>query len=201
MYAHARERALDKPARCVQNKGMKENPAPAAESVKGKPAKYTATAGASICEAVAGGASLRKACAVAGIGIATARRWMEQRPDFGQMYARACEKRQSLMEERIQELYEMAHDVAKDDVNPNAKIQAVKLELDGIKWQLSKLQPARYGEKQQIEVSGKGCEPVRVASELNELTPEAQETLLDRLRDIARREMALAAKEQEESRQ
>lgn len=163
--------------------------------------KYKATAGTSICEAVAGGASLRKACAVAGIGIATARRWMEQRPDFGQMYARACETRQCLMEERIQELYEMAHDVAKDDVNPNAKIQAVKLELDGIKWQLSKLQPARYGEKQQIEVTGKGCEPVRVASELNELTPEAQETLLDRLRDIARREMALAAKEQEESRQ
>lgn len=165
---------------------------------RGAKDKYTATAAASICEAVEDGASLRKACAAAGIGIATARRWMEKRPDLAERYARACFHRQTLMEERLQELYELGHEVARDEMNPNAKIQAVKLEIDGIKWQLSKLQPARYGDKQQIEVTGKGGEPVRVASELNELTPEAQESLLDRLRDIARREMALEAMAREE---
>lgn len=177
---------------------MRENPAPAAGRGKGQPTKYTPALATAICEAVEDGASLRKACTAAGVGVATARRWMEKRPDFAERYARACSQRQNMMEERLLELYELGHEVAKDEINPNAKIQAVKIEIDSIKWQLSKLQPGRYGDKQQIEVTGKGGEPVRVASELNELTPEAQESLLDRLRDIARREMELEAMAKEE---
>lgn len=160
---------------------------------RGRKDKYTATAAASICEAVEGGASLRKACAAAGVGLATARRWMEKNTGFADHYARACIHRQNMMEERLLELYEMGHEVAKEEENTNAKIQAVKLEIDGIKWQLSKLQPARYGDKQQIELTGKGGNPVRVASELNELTPEAQKALLEKMRGIARREMKFEA--------
>lgn len=164
----------------------------------GRPTKYTATAATAICEAVSDGASLRKACAGAGVSITTACGWMEKRADFAERYARACSQRQTRMEERLIELYELGHEVAKDEINPNAKIQAVKLEIEGIKWQLSKLQPARYGDKQHIEVTGKEGAPVRVASEINELTPEAQDALLARMRDIARREQALAELEKAE---
>lgn len=166
---------------------------------KGRKPTYTAAAGAMICAAIAEGASLRKACAAAGVKYATAQLWKESKKAFADLYARACETRRNRLEERLQELFELVHTVAGEE-NAGAKVQAVKVEIDSIKWILSKWQPARYGDKQHIEVYGKeDAPPVHVAADFSELTPEAQDITLARLRDIVRREQALREREREET--
>ena len=62
------------------------------------------------------------------------------------------------MEERLLDLCEQAHEVAQDANSGHARVQAVKLEIDTLKWQLCKLMPARYGDKQTLEMMG-NCVP------------------------------------------
>ena len=122
---------------------------------KGQGSRYTVAVGERICARVAEGMSLRKATAEEHIGIATALRWAAAHPAFAERYARACETRLSVLEDRLLELMELGHEVARDEGCGNARLQAVKLEIDTIKWMLCKLVPKRFGDKSQMEITGK----------------------------------------------
>ena len=119
---------------------------------KGRPAKYTAPLATAICEAVEDGASLRRACVAAGVRYATAQGWLKSKPAFADRYARACEIRLSLLEDRITELLEDLEKAAFDPENGMRLIQAIKIEIDAVKWQLCKLIPRRYGNAAQMEL-------------------------------------------------
>lgn len=122
---------------------------------KGRPAKYTAPLATAICEAVEDGASLRRACVAAGVRYATAQGWLKSKPAFADQYARACEIRLSLLEDRITELLEDLEKAAFDPENGMRLIQAIKIEIDAVKWQLCKLIPRKYGDRTQMTLETK----------------------------------------------
>ena len=134
---------------------MRENPAPAAGRGKGQPTKYTPALATAICEAVEDGASLRRACSAAGVRYATAQGWLKSKPPFADRYARACEIRLALLEDRITELLEDIRAAAYDTENGMRLIQAIKIEIDTVKWQLCKLIPRRYGDRTQMTLETK----------------------------------------------
>lgn len=181
---------------------MKESALPDAVTVRSKerPSKYTAAVADAICEAVADGASLRAACRAVGVKYPTAQLWRKTKPDFADRYARACECRLDALEDKLLDLYALGHEVALDSEHGRERLQAVKLEIDSIKWTLCKLRPARYGERQSVELNGNAdAPPVRVTSDFNELTEEAQRELLDRMHNMVKRVHALEEMEKEET--
>ncbi len=113
----------------------------------GRPRKYNEALAERLCDAIADGLSLKRAAALCGVGPSSVRRWMDAVPGFKARYARACELRLLLLEEKLLDLCEEGHDAAVDSEGGSARLRAVKLEIDTIKWQLSKLLPRQYGEK------------------------------------------------------
>lgn len=107
-----------------------------------------------VCAAVAEGSTLTTEARALGIPRRTLRRWVES-PGIKPAYEDACKARLELMEERLAELCRLAHDAAQDGQNPVAKIRACELEIHTLQWQLAKLYPARYGDKSQLELTGK----------------------------------------------
>jgi len=105
------------------------------------------------------GMSLRKA--LSGIGTpnrTTFYEWLEESEELANQYARACEARQ---ENKYEEILEIADDDSDTffDENGNkrvdsAAVQKKRLQIDARKWQLSKENPKKYGDKIQQEHSG-----------------------------------------------
>lgn len=133
---------------------MKKQP----KKAKGRTAaggRYTKALAARICEAIAAGESMRKAAAENGVPNPTVMRWVRSRPAFAEQYARACETRLGVQEEKLFDLMAQGHLAAMDPECGNARLQAVKLEIDTLKWMLSKLLPKKYGEASRLELDGK----------------------------------------------
>lgn len=120
---------------------------------KEKERTYPKRKAALIFEAVAGGASLRKACKEHGVSHSTVLGWCQDFPEADNQYARACATRTKGKLERLQELYELAHDAAECE-NGNLQLQAIKIELDSTRWEMSKLLPA-FGDIQSVRVEHK----------------------------------------------
>lgn len=139
---------------------------------------------AAICDAVAKGESLRAAARSCGISESTARKWRKERPAFEQAYKEACQARLLAMEERLIDLCALAHEVAQDTSAGHARVQAVKLEIDTLKWQLSKLLPTKYGDKQTLEMTGKDGSPLHHAATPEQLAAMAEQIAAARQRII-----------------
>ena len=109
-----------------------------------------------ICERLAAGESLRKAC-VDGPDPSTILRWTEDNDAFAQQYARARSAGYSLLAD---ELVEIADDSTNDtytdedgNVRTNQEVVArSRLRVDTRKWMLSKMLPKVYGDK--LELGG-----------------------------------------------
>lgn len=127
---------------------------PTAKPGKGRPSRYTQALAERICAAVANGKSLRIAAGAEGVKWPTARDWLQKHAAFSDQYARACEARLELLEGRMLELMERGHEVAMDETCAAQRLNAVKLEMDNIKWILCKLLPRKYGEKAALELTG-----------------------------------------------
>ena len=81
--------------------------------------------------------------------------WLNKYPEFAKRYARACEVRQESKFEEILEIADDDSDTYYDEagnkrVDP-AAVQKKRLQIDARKWQLSKENPKKYGEKIQHE--------------------------------------------------
>lgn len=122
---------------------------------KGGQSRYTVAAGERICARVAEGMSLRKAAGEEHVTHSTVLEWAAAHPAFADQYARACERRLAVLQDRILELMELGHEVALDTECGNVRLQAVKLEIDTLKWLLCKLVPKKYGDRTQMEITGK----------------------------------------------
>lgn len=118
----------------------------------GRPRVYTKELGDKICDLIASGLSLRKVCKLDGIPSRdTISQWIVNDKDFSDQYARACRFRREEKFDELEEITEIVEDV-----------QRARLKIDVIKWQLSKEEPKKYGDKVDITSDGEKLQPVLV---------------------------------------
>lgn len=111
-------------------------------AVRGRPSEYTDEEGDAICSWIAQGKSLRSYCRLEGRAIDTIYRWLRERPDFRERYARAHDDRADSLAD---ELTDIADEVSAASME---EIQAAKLRIETRKWIASKLKPTKWGEQQ-----------------------------------------------------
>jgi hypothetical protein len=129
-----------------------------------RPSKYTQKLGDSICEAILNEETLREIGKKEGFpSAATILRWVSDNPEFREQYARAMAMRAELM---FEELLEIADDGSNDWMEVKKgdyegwrengeAIARSRLRVDARKWALSKMLPKKYGDKVELEHSGK----------------------------------------------
>lgn len=119
-----------------------------------------------ICDALAGGSSLRKAAEAEGMSHATVLLWVREHSHFADQYARAREAGYALLAD---ELIQIADDGKNDtytDDDGNVRtdqdvVSRSRLRLDTRKWLLSKMLPKVYGDKLTQEHTGPNGGPIQ----------------------------------------
>lgn len=138
---------------------------PKAEPNKGgRPCSYTTELGNAICDHVSNRVSVWKICAMDGMPSEdTIYRWKRTIPEFSENYARAVKRRAEARQDRIDFIAEQCGaGTLKPDV--------ARIMIDAEKWQMSKEQPKKYGDKLEIDtpedgVIGKAMSATTVAIE------------------------------------
>lgn len=121
----------------------------------GRPSTFTPALGAALCEAIANGLSLRKACELPGMpSTSTAIVWLadEAKAEFQAQYACAREARADYLAEELLEIADDGtNDTQTDDEGRVRVDQDViarsRLRVDARKWLASKMAPKKYGDK------------------------------------------------------
>lgn len=109
------------------------------------PTKDTPELRAAILERISRGESLRRICQDKDlVSCDTWLKWCAEKPDLAEQYARARERQAEHYASEIIEIADTAEDA-----------QIARLQIDARKWVASKLLPKVYGERQEIEHSGK----------------------------------------------
>ena len=102
-----------------------------------------------IIEGLENGLSLSKICRTENMpSRATVNRWFRSDVDFEAKCAAARARGQDVYIEKTEDLED---DVREGRLDP----QSAKVILSSIQWRASKLAPKRYGDKQEVELSGK----------------------------------------------
>lgn len=146
----------------------------------GRPTKYTKELGEQICKLISEGRTTLAVSRIVGIDRHTIVEWSRLNHEFSAMYAEA---RQNLYEYWADEIVEDAlnesrdyvprkvsksgyskklgdyNEVTEQVVSDNTAVQRDRLKVDSKKWLLSKLLPKQYGDKQEIEHTGKDGTP------------------------------------------
>jgi hypothetical protein len=144
-----------------------------------------------ICEVLSAGESLEEACRrVPGAPHpSSVMAWVEKDPQgFGREYAHARERGYTLLGDRIERIAAETHSLISvqaqdqdgnpqyeaDGVTPRLKqviaplssdvIASKRLQVDTLKWKLSKMLPKVYGDKITTEHTGPGGGPVQIAA-------------------------------------
>lgn len=132
---------------------------------QGRPSEYDPAICALFCEFIATGKTgIRRLCEAHDDlpDPQTLYRWMNQRPEFREQYARAKEEQLQLFED---EILEIADDAINDFVEIERKKGTVvvfdkeavlrsNLRIEARKWLMGKLKPKKYGERIGLEHSG-----------------------------------------------
>ena len=146
---------------------------------RGRPSSYSAVRAEAICAEIANGKCLREICRGDGMpGMTTIFRWLAQHEEFRTMYGAAREAQADYLAE---ELLEIADDASNDwmqrrredgtvvTVLNGEHVQRSRLRIDTRKWLLAKLQPKKYGDVQQTQLTGPGGGPLQVERSLSAL--------------------------------
>lgn len=79
----------------------------------------------------------------------------EDKKDFLEKYERARSSQAEILFEELDEYAQSAvDDVVGDDKSDNARVSARKLQVDTLKWRLSKMLPKKYGDKLDLTTGG-----------------------------------------------
>mgnify|MGYP001052966149 CR=1 FL=1 len=117
----------------------------AAKSKGGRPSTYTQEIAARICEEIASGKSLKKVCALNGMpAMSTVFLWIARHKEFSENYARAQADRVVAWSEEIVDIAD----------NSKADTNRAKLRVDTRRWLMSKMDPKKYGDRQEHRHSG-----------------------------------------------
>ena len=143
----------------------------------GRPTLYTPDLAAEICARIARGGTIRRVCAdleaVEGPDEQTVWTWMRRWPEFQASYREAVKARADYWAEEVVEI----GDDARFDYGHSAAVPRAKLRIDTRMRLMAQANPARYGDKAQIEVTGAGGGPLRSIAASVVLKPEDQEQL------------------------
>lgn len=138
----------------------------------GRPTKFSAALASRICREIAGGLSLRSVCLLEGIPhIATVLRWINDRPEFCEQYARAREARADMFAEdmiHIADTPQIGRKVETEGEGEDARIKVIeadmiehrRLQVDARKWNAARMAPKKYGDKTETTVKGDPMAPV-----------------------------------------
>lgn len=136
----------------------------------GRPPKKNKAIEEKLCVLIGLGYTNRQAAEACGIDKSQMYRWIEADAEFRDQYAKACQDR---CEHWADEVLEISDDGLNDWVEREKAagemhlvfngehFQRSRLRVDTRKWLLSKLQPKKYGEKIQQEISGKDGGPIQ----------------------------------------
>lgn len=142
---------------------------------------YSKKLAAEILERLAEGESLRKICRDSHMpSFRAVIRWVTDDKDgFRARYeaARECQAH-ALFDDLIEKAASAAAVAtgAPGTGEATARVQAVKLEVDAVKWYLARLLPKRYGDRISQEISGPDGGPIRTEGEYR-VSPEDEEFL------------------------
>lgn len=134
-----------------------------------RPSSFTQKKADAICLRLADGESLRSICAGKDMpDRVTVFRWLREREEFRNQYARA---REDQAESIFEEILEIADDGRRDYVEDEEGHQAVdhdhiqraKLRVETRKWMLGKLAPKKYGER--LQLANDPDDPITTASD------------------------------------
>ena len=113
----------------------------------GRPSKFTEALAATICRRLADGESLRTICRRADMpSRESVRRWLNENSLFRGQYATARDQMVDALAEEAMELAKTAN-----GKNANAR----RLYVDTVKWYTGKVAPKKYGDRVNVEHSGK----------------------------------------------
>lgn len=114
----------------------------------GRPSKFTQTLADNICERIANGESLRNICRDAAMpNQDTVHSWLNKDKEFSEQYTRARARQE---DSYFEDLIEIADCVVPDA----AEVAKARVQIDARKWVLSRMNPKKYGDKVQTELSG-----------------------------------------------
>ena len=124
---------------------------------------YSAELAQRICDEIASGRSLRAICAEPAMPDRhTVARWLADpaHAEFRSRYETArrfwCDAIADDLVDRAAQALDVAREADAKGQNANAAVQALKLEIDTIRWTLSKLRPEKFGDKISAELTGAG---------------------------------------------
>lgn len=131
----------------------------------GRPTIYSDEIVDEICRRIALGDCLAKICDDPDLpATTTVFRWLDEKPEFRDRYARAKEAQGDLMDQLIFETamakperitVTIGDDATKTGVD-NGEVQHRKLRIDALKWRAAHLAPKKYGtQRQEVEHKGK----------------------------------------------
>lgn len=101
-----------------------------------------------VCRAISKGDSVKEACREVGIRPARLHEWTREDSVLASVYARAREQQAHSLAERAIAVSREAYG------RDTAGVQAARLEVDTLKWYVSKIAPKLYGERLTIEDEG-----------------------------------------------
>lgn len=115
-----------------------------------KPVEYSKEIGDRICFEITNGKSLRTVLKEDDMPVgSTFFYWLREHEDLQKQYARACEERTEAMLEDMQEIAESV------DLKNGLSVQKARLQIDTMKWIMSKQKPKKYGDKLDLTSDGK----------------------------------------------
>lgn len=109
-----------------------------------RPTIYTDELAEKICDLLAEGKSMVKACEALGVCRRTVANWLKDKPEFAEMTIHA---RGEWTDDIVDQLIDIARDEKKD-------YNTRRLEIDVIKWVAGKQRPKKYSEKFMVEHNG-----------------------------------------------
>ena len=128
----------------------------------GRPSKFKRSVAEEICRRLALGESLVRICATDGmVDISTVFRWLDTKPEFRDMYARAREAQAEFYANQIIDIADETPITEQPDPDGGvtiridaAGVQRNKLRVDARKWVAAKLLPGSTTERMLNEVRG-----------------------------------------------
>lgn len=116
-----------------------------AKNKGGRPSSYSQELANEICQRIMAGRPLSKVCHDDDMPSRdTVHRWLIVHEEFSDKYVRACAIRREYRFETLEDVVDKEEDPAR-----------ARIKVDVIKWQLSKEEPKKYGDKLDLTSDGK----------------------------------------------
>lgn len=116
---------------------------------RARPVEYSEELFLTICDRLSEGESLRKICEDEDMPVkSSVLRWIRDKKELRDQYARAKEESSDAWADELV-------DLIKDTKADSNEIQKARLQIDTMKWLMSKQRPKKYGDKLDLTSDGK----------------------------------------------